>query len=74
MDIVQVMTNYGFPIAVALFLLFEYREIRKEITNEIHGKLMEITYSLKSIVETQRNILEIQKEILRTIQIQRREH
>jgi hypothetical protein len=72
MDIVQVVANYGFPIAVALFLLFEYREIRKEITNEIHNKLMEISYLLKSITETQRNILEIQKEILRIIQS--REH
>jgi hypothetical protein len=71
-DIVQVMTNYGFPIAVALFLLFEYREIRKEITNEIHGKLMEISYLLRSISETQKNILEIQKEILRIIQSRER--
>jgi hypothetical protein len=72
MDIIQVIANYGFPIAVALFLLFEYREIRKEITNEIHNKLMEISYLLRSITETQKNILEIQKEILRIIQS--REH
>jgi len=66
MDFLTIVSNYGFPIAVAIFLLFEYREIRKEIMNEIHGKLVEITESQKVIAEMQKQVLEIQKQILET--------
>ena len=63
-NIVSLIANYGFPIAVAIFLLFEIRDIRKEMMNEIHSKLQEISESQKSITETQKAILETQKQIL----------
>jgi len=65
-DIVTLIGNYGFPIVVALFLLFEYREIRKSMLNEIHSQLKEISETERSICETQKSFLETQKQILET--------
>ena len=66
MDFLTAIANYGFPAVVAIFLLLEYREIRRQIMNEIHSKLMDLAETQKQIADSQRQIAELQKQILET--------
>ena len=66
MDFFTAIANYGFPAVVAIFLLLEYREIRRQIMNEIHSKMMDLAEAQRAIAETQKQIIEIQRQILET--------